>query len=96
MEEILKQLNSIAKDISQIKVIVAVQSEQLKEHMRRTNLLEVRIEQVSKDSKIQTEAIENSIKPVQKHVDQINGALKLIGLIATLVSIIGVVWKFIN
>lgn len=51
MIKILSKLDDIAKDVSDIKVMDAIQNEQLKEHMRRSDLLETRVEQVDKHVK---------------------------------------------
>lgn len=67
MDKTSERLNSIDKTLVK-------QEENLKEHMRRTQILE------------------DDIKPVKKHVARVEGAFKLVGLVATLVGIaVGIV-----
>lgn len=63
----MDKLDVISRDIGEIKVSVAIQNEQLKEHMRRTDLLETRVEQVA------TEAL-----PVRDHVIFVQKLLKVV------------------
>jgi len=63
------KLDTITEKISEIDVTLAAQHVTLKEHMRRTELLE------------------KSLKPVQRHVDMVNGVLKFIGLLALFAAI---------
>lgn len=76
MEEISKKLDKMDERLDNIQTLQAVHTEQLKEHMRRSDLLEKRIEQVDQE-----------LKPVEKHVAMVNGALKLVGIIGTLAAI---------
>lgn len=46
MDDIRKSLSKISEDITEIKVTSAIQTEQLKEHMRRTALLEAKMESI--------------------------------------------------
>lgn len=64
------KLDKIIEKIASIDVTLAKQSVILEEHVKRTNLLEEKIE------------------PIEKHVAMVNGALKLLGLIAIIVAII--------
>lgn len=66
--EVHEKLDKIQSDISEIKVTLAVNTEQLKEHMRRSDLLEARVEQVN-----------DELKPVQEHVAMLKGMAKLLG-----------------
>jgi uncharacterized protein YdcH (DUF465 family) len=56
--------------------------ENLKEHMRRTELAEKGIEHLS-----------DALKPIHKHVNHVEGGLKLIGLISMLIGISATVYK---
>lgn len=60
------------RDVGEIKIVQAEQHIILKEHIRRTELLEA------------------DIKPVKKHVIMVEGALKFIGLLGILASIVEV------
>lgn len=77
MEEINKKLDRLDERLDCIQTLQAVHTEQLKEHMRRSDLLERRIEQVDLE-----------LKPVEKHVAMVNGAFKLLGFIGTIAAAI--------
>jgi hypothetical protein len=55
--------------------------ENLKEHMRRTELAEHAIEMLTKE-----------LKPVRVHVYHVEGALKLVGAVSIILSIIGTIY----
>lgn len=65
-----EKLDKIDSSITRIDITLAKQHESLKDHMRRTHLLE------------------QSLKPVEKHVAMVNGALKFIGILAMIMGII--------
>lgn len=76
MDEISKKLDKLDERLDSIGILQAVHTEQLKEHMRRSDLLERRIEQVDQE-----------LKPVERHVAVVNGIMKLVGIIGTLAAI---------
>ena len=78
------KLDKIQADISEIKVLDAVQNEQLKAHMRRSDLLEERVEQVNEE-----------LKPVLEHVTMIKGIFKLAGGVVLLAGAIEVLRRFL-
>lgn len=43
-----------------------------------------------------TELLEQEVKPIQKHVDMVNGALKLIGILAMIAAIIEAVYLLVK
>ena len=57
----------------------------LQEHIRRTEALENHLEMIKKD-----------IAPVQKHVNMVEGAFKLLGVISMALGIMGSVLKVIG
>lgn len=72
------KLDHISEKIGSIDTTLAAQHVSLKEHMRRTSLLE------------------EDMKPIKKHVHHVHGALKLIGLIATIAGIIEIVFQLVK
>lgn len=78
-------LESIREDISEIKVTLAKQHVSLDEHIRRTELLEKSQDQ-----------LRNEIKPIQKHVAQVDGVLKFFGLLATAGSLIYTILEIVK
>lgn len=72
----------IQNDIAEIKVTLAKQHVSIDEHIKRTNLLESKLQRVE----------EVDIEPIKKHVLVINNTLKVLGLLCTFAAgIIGAV-----
>lgn len=70
-DEIIHRLDKISEDIGDIKIQSAVQNQQLKEHMHRTELLEKR-----------TELIEERVSPIENKILQASVIIKvLLGLV---------------
>lgn len=67
------KIDKIVEKISNIDVTLAKQSVILEEHVRRTNLLEQKIE------------------PIENHVAMVNGALKLLGVLAMIFGLVEVI-----
>lgn len=61
------------------------QEENLKEHMRRTELAEKRLD-----------SIENDLRPIKKHIVRLDGVAKFLGFIALIVGIFAGVAKIIS
>ena len=69
-EVVFKKLDQLDSRLDSIDVTLARQEENLKEHMRRTDLLE------------------NEMRPIQKHVAQWEGGLKILGFVSIAISIL--------
>lgn len=69
LDRIEDKVDTISDKLGATNEILAAQHESLKQHMRRSDLLE------------------EAIKPLQKHVSMVDGALKLIGLLAAMAAI---------
>jgi len=76
LEKLYEKHSEVVDEIKEVKVILARQDLQLAEHIRRTELLEEGLE-----------LVRNDIKPLQKHIDYINGGLKLLGLLSLIAGI---------
>jgi hypothetical protein len=80
-DEILKDIkikvDQISDDMVEVKITQARHEENLKEHMRRTSLLE--------DT---TQNVYEELKPLKIHVGQVEGIAKFIAASATIVSVI--------
>lgn len=72
------KVDKIVEHVSSIDVTLAKQHESLKDHIRRSDLLE------------------QKLIPVEKHVAMMQGALKLIGLMATLAGIAAAVIEMLK
>jgi len=74
-ERIYEVLDKISEDISELKVTSAKQEENIKEHIRRTELAEENLNMLRQE-----------IEPLKQHVVAINGVLKVIGIISVIVG----------
>lgn len=74
-ERIYEVLDKIGEDISELKITAAKQEENLKEHIRRTDIAEENLELIRKE-----------IQPLKEHVIVINGVLKIIGAISIIIG----------
>lgn len=83
--KILEKQEKIGEDINEIKVVIAVQEEHLKTHIRRTELAEENIS-----------LLRNEVEPIKKHVQYINGILKFIGLLSVITTLIASVLKVVD
>lgn len=70
LERIENKIDKIGDHMSSIDVTLSGQHESLKEHIRRTELLE------------------RELAPIKKHVNMVDGALKMISIIAALAAIL--------
>ena len=86
MKEELKELNAklekVSDRLSSIDITLAKQEVNLEDHIRRTEIAEERLGHM-----------EGILIPLQKHANQIDGGLKLLGAIVT---VLGVVAGFIK
>lgn len=69
IERIETKIDDIADHLSSIDITLSAQHISLKEHIRRTTLLE------------------QELRPVKKHVMMVEGAFKLIGIMAAIAAI---------
>ena len=70
-ERLYEILDKIGEDVSELKITSAKQEENIKEHMRRTELAEENLKM-----------LRTEIEPLKQHVIAINGVLKIIGVIS--------------
>jgi len=84
IKELRADMNSgfekINNKIGDSNVILAVQAEQLKEHIRRTNLLEETQEKFK-------EKLEVDLTPLKEHVQFVNNGLKILGAISAFLAL---------
>ncbi len=72
------KLDKIDDNIGRIDITLASQHEVLKEHIKRSNMLEAQM------------------APIQAHVSKVEGAIKLISILAMIAAIISVVYQVIK
>lgn len=74
-ERIYEILDKISEDISELKVTSAKQEENIKEHIRRTELAEENLHMLRQE-----------IEPLKQHVVLVNGVLKGIGVVSVIIG----------
>lgn len=72
LERIEMKIDDTNDHLAKIDITLGAQHISLKEHIRRTTLLE------------------SELRPIKKHVDMVNGALKLLAILALIAGIIQV------
>jgi hypothetical protein len=74
-ERIYEVLDKMSEDISQLKIVSAKQEENLKEHIRRTELAEENLAM-----------LRSEMQPLKEHVIAINGVLRIIGVLSIIIG----------
>lgn len=77
-KEILEKLSNIDTRISDMGETLIRQEGHLREHMRRSDALEVMILN-----------LESEFKPVQKHIIMVEGIIKFLGLLSLVIGVAG-------
>lgn len=85
VKEILGKMDSLDKNVDSINITLAVQAEQLREHMKRSDNLEAYINKV-----------EIELKPVHQHVNRVNALMLLLAGILGLIGAIEGILKILN
>jgi len=75
LERIYESLDRIEVDITNLRIITAKQEENIKEHIRRTELAEENLT-----------LLRGEIEPLKQHVIVINGILRVIGVISVVIG----------
>lgn len=82
MESVAAHLGKVDDRLDRIDTTAATNTAVLEEHVRRTNLLEEKIELDKKD-------IEGKLEPIKAHVNQVKIFMKIAGLVVGGGSILG-------
>lgn len=77
----MTELTEIRDLLTQILATQAVHTEQLREHMRRTDVAETALA-----------TLRGELQPVKLHVARVDGALKLLGALATGLGVLAGLW----
>lgn len=75
-DDINQKLEVIEREIVEIKLILVRQEENIRHHIRRTDLAEENLKE-----------LRNQLKPIETHVRHVEGALKVFGFISVLVAV---------
>ena len=79
IEKIEKQHESVDKRLDNIEKVMLFQEINLKNHMKRSDSLEEIVNKIK----------EEDLKPLEKHVNMIEGIFKFLGLLALVLTIAG-------
>lgn len=85
LERLEDKSDKILEQISNINITLAEQHKQLEHHIYRTDLAEKNLA-----------TLKDELVPVQKHVSQVSGVLKLIGILASIAGIGKVVIEIVK
>jgi hypothetical protein len=72
--------------LHQTNIILSVQKEQLKEHMRRSDALELGQKLLKQEFENRTDKLEDVIAPIQRHVSFVESGFKWAGVVASIVA----------
>lgn len=84
-DRIYSTLDKIQEDVSELKITSAKQEENLKEHIRRTELAEENLS-----------LLRSEVEPIKQHVSMMNGVLKIVGLTSVIIGTIAGIFQIIN
>lgn len=76
LEAIENKVDKLDERLDSIEKVLIKQELNIDLHIRRTNLLEESVDLLRKD-----------LRPVERHVDYVHGALKFIGIVSLIVGI---------
>lgn len=83
LNRVIVQLDKLDDKLDSVDKTIIKQEENLREHMRRTEIAEKRIENLSED-----------LEPIQNHVNQVRGGFKILAyVVPIIVTLIGTIWK---
>lgn len=85
LERIYETLDKIDNDLTDLKIISAKQEENIKEHIRRTELAEENLT-----------LLRQEIEPLKHHVIVINGILRVIGAISVIIGSAAGIFEIIS
>jgi len=90
IQQLNSKIDTHSKDtdrrLDNIEKVLIIQEQNLKDHMKRSDHLEEIVQQMK----------DQDISQLRRHVNMVEGALKFIGLLGVLVSIVGGVFKIIG
>lgn len=82
-------IEKIRDDIAEIRVILGRQEESLKLHIYRTTLAEKNLDLLRQEFHMHEDKLDKELKPINKHINLVDSAFKILGVLSILVSIVG-------
>jgi hypothetical protein len=95
-ERLELKIDKIDERLDSIDKTLIKQEENLKLHMYRTELAENNLKLLKQHIDNETAKITDRIQPIQVHVVQVQGIIKLIGILATVIAIVAGIWRLLE
>ena len=86
LKYLFEKLEVIEQRLDNMNETLIRQEENIAHHIRRSDNLEQYLQIIENEMKTETKEVLSKIAPLQKHVDMVNGGLKLIGIISILIG----------
>lgn len=97
LDRLIGKIDKIVDQTARTEITLAKQSVILDEHIRRTNILESKVDHETglADRKLDllTRSLNAELRPIRTHIDNINGVGKAISLSAVIVGIVIAIMK---
>jgi len=88
IKEKQEPIHDISQHISEIKSTLAENTNSLKEHMRRTEMAEVRIEKLENHHENMVDIINKSNLEIKEHLSFLKGAVKTISVVVAFIALL--------
>lgn len=85
IEKLDEKIDNIKDDVNEQKIVIARIDVGVEEHVRRSNLADENMALIRQD-----------MKPLQRHVNYVQGGAKLVGLVGVIVGIVVGVLKILG
>jgi phage-related tail protein len=90
LERAIHQLDKIDDKMESVDKTLVRQEENLREHMRRTELLEIQHEDLKHN-------LNTELEPVKSHINQVKGAVKILSFAIPIIgAIAGAIYKYLH
>lgn len=90
-----EKLDKIGEDIHNIKIVQVIHTEQLSEHMRRTELLEKSLELHEKHDSAEHKEFEKKLEPMDEFIKSIKGIKHLLWFITAAGAALAVISRWL-
>jgi len=87
IDSILASIKSVSDKQDVMNTTLIENTSSLKDHMRRSDLLEIKIDKLEIDTRLSIKDAEDDIKDINSLIDKVKGSWKLILMIGTIVGL---------
>jgi len=92
--KLFDRLEKLDDRLDSIDKILVAQNETLKHHVYRSDLQEDRLDKHEIYTENTIKDVQKQIEPIKQHVNRVDGALKLLGLLSTIIGVTAAIYKF--